>query len=204
MVTEQQFEEITRENFNMYYSKYFPKLVYFLSSYAKDAMKAEDLAQETFIQCLEKIHDYNPEASRFSTWMYTVGKNLALQKIKKEDRLPTSSMDQTINDEGFKLSDIMSYDDNSEEFYQERIYQLKAKIMTDEIAALPEKYRRVISMRELENKPYELISSEIRLNLNTVKSQIKQGRTILMKNVKKKFELLDAQGIDIEVISEVN
>jgi RNA polymerase sigma-70 factor (ECF subfamily) len=202
MVTEKQFEEITRENFNSYYSKYFPKLVYFLSSYSKDAMKAEDLAQETFIQCLEKIQDYNPETSRFSTWMYTVGRNLALQKIKKEDRLPTSSMDQVINDEGFKLSDIMCYDDNTEEFYQEKIYQIKARIMVEEIQALPEKYRRVISMRELENKPYEIISNEIKLNLNTVKSQIKQGRTILMKNVKKKFEILDSQGIDIELVTE--
>ena len=194
MIDEKLFETATGENFAEYYQRYFPKLVYFLSSYSKDEKKAEDLAQETFIQCLEKIRDYKPETSRFSTWMYTVGKNLALQKIKKEEKLPTSSMDQ--DREGVRISDFLAYNDDSEEHYEYRVVQEKHRIMVEEINRLPEKYRTVIVMRELHDMPYDNIAKEIKLNLNTVKSQIKQGRNLLIKSVKKRYEMIDDCGLE--------
>lgn len=188
------FEAATGENFTEYYERYFPKLVYFLSSYSKDEEKAKDLAQETWIQCCLKFDDYRPEASRFSTWMFTVGKNLALQRIKKDERLPTSSMDQ--DREGVKISDFLSYNDDHEDHYNHRVIQEKHRIMVEEIERLPEKYKTVIVMREVNNMPYEKISQEVNLNLNTVKSQIKQGRSLLIKSVKKRYETIEDIGLE--------
>lgn len=194
MINEKLFTQATGRIFSEYYQEYLPRLTYFLSSYSKDVQKAEDLAQETFIQCLEEIEKYNPAESKFSTWMYTVGKNIALQRIKKEERLPSCSMDQEYG-EGFKLSDTLSYDEGYEDIEQYRVVQKKARIMEEEISRLPEKYRIVITMRELEKMPYEAISKTVNLNLNTVKSQIKQGRNLLVKNVKSRYEAIDEQGL---------
>jgi RNA polymerase sigma-70 factor, ECF subfamily len=194
MIDEQLFKTATGEEFKDYYTRYFPKLVYFLSSYSKDEKKAEDLAQETFIQCLEKLQDYNPETSRFSTWMYTVGKNLALQRIKKEEKLPSTSMDQ--DREGVRISDFLAYEDDHEEHYHYKVVQEKHRIMVEEIHRLPEKYRKVIVMREIDRMPYDNISKEVNLNLNTVKSQIKQGRSLLIKSVKKRYEMIEDCGIE--------
>jgi RNA polymerase sigma-70 factor, ECF subfamily len=194
MIDEQLFKTATGEEFKDYYTRYFPKLVYFLSSYSKDEKKAEDLAQETFIQCLEKLQDYNPETSRFSTWMYTVGKNLALQRIKKEEKLPSTSMDQ--DREGVRISDFLAYEVDHEEHYHYKVVQEKHRIMVEEIHRLPEKYRKVIVMREIDRMPYDNISKEVNLNLNTVKSQIKQGRSLLIKSVKKRYEMIEDCGIE--------
>jgi len=194
MTNEEIFQQATGKNFTNYYKEYFPKLVFFLSSYSRDSKKAEDLAQETFIQCLEEISKYKPHESKFSTWMYTVGKNLALQRIKKDEKMPTSSMDQEYGD-GYTIMDFLSYDEGLMEIEHHKMVQKKHQIMVDEIELLPEKYKRVIRMREIQKMPYEAISKIVKLNLNTVKSQIKQGRNLLTKTVKKRYEILDERGL---------
>jgi DNA-directed RNA polymerase specialized sigma24 family protein len=67
----------------------------------------------------------------------------------------------------------------------------KADIMKRRIASLKEPYRRVIEMREIKKMQYKDIADELKLNLSTVKSQIRNGRSILMKETEKEFELLD-------------
>jgi len=43
---------------------------------------------------------------------------------------------------------------------------------------------------------YDEIADYLKLNKNTVKSQISKGRQILIKNTKKQFELLDKNGLE--------
>jgi DNA-directed RNA polymerase specialized sigma24 family protein len=46
-------------------------------------------------------------------------------------------------------------------------------------------------MREIECMQYKEISDELNINLSTIKSQIKKGRTIIRKKVEKKFKDID-------------
>jgi DNA-directed RNA polymerase specialized sigma24 family protein len=63
--------------------------------------------------------------------------------------------------------------------------------MKRHIRNLKEPYRRVIEMREIKKMQYKDIADELNLNLSTVKSQIRNGRSILIKETQKEFELLD-------------
>ena len=67
----------------------------------------------------------------------------------------------------------------------------KHDIMSKQISQLKDPYKKVIEMRELKKMQYKDIAAELDLNLSTVKSQIRNGRAILIKNTKKEFELLD-------------
>src|SRR3954447_7230199 len=59
-----------------------------------DAAEAEDLAQTVFVQVYKSAARYRVEA-KFSTWLFTIARNLCLNEIRRRSRHPTDSMDAT-------------------------------------------------------------------------------------------------------------
>jgi len=99
------------------------------------------------------------------------------------------SLDIEIDEEGTTMKDFIQ-EEESEEYLHE-LTNKKADIMKRQIATLKEPYRKVIEMREIKKMQYKDIADELDLNLSTVKSQIRNGRSILIKETLKEFEMLD-------------
>ena len=77
---EKLFKEITGYDFERYYIEYRPKLTWYLASrYTKDVDKAEDFANQAFMQALEKIETYNSEKSKLITWLTKIAINLVIK-----------------------------------------------------------------------------------------------------------------------------
>ena len=65
-----------RMAFEIIYSRYFEKLVYFCKRLLyEDEQLAEDLVQEVFIKIIDKPERFD-DGKIFSTWIYTIAKNL--------------------------------------------------------------------------------------------------------------------------------
>jgi RNA polymerase sigma-70 factor (ECF subfamily) len=184
---EKLFKERTGKDFSFFYTKYYPKLIYYTSRMCNDPQKAEDISTDSFLIAFEKIDKYEKEKSQFSTWLFTIAKNLMLQDIKNSKK--TMSLDIEIDEEGTTMKDFIQ-EEESEEFLHE-LSNKKAEIMRRQIATLKEPYRKVIEMREIKKMQYKDIADELDLNLSTVKSQIRNGRSILIKETQKEFEMLD-------------
>jgi len=184
---EQLFRERTGKDFSFFYTKYYPKLIYYTARMCNDQQKAEDISTDSFLIAFEKIDKYEKEKSQFSTWLFTIAKNLMLQDIKNSKK--TMSLDIEIDEEGTTMKDFIQ-EEESEEYLHNLVSQ-KADIMKRHIRNLKEPYRRVIEMREIKKMQYKDIADELKLNLSTVKSQIRNGRSILIKETQKEFELLD-------------
>jgi RNA polymerase sigma factor (sigma-70 family) len=184
---EKLFKERTGKDFSFFYTKYYPKLIYYTSRMCNDPQKAEDISTDSFLIAFEKIDKYEKEKSQFSTWLFTIAKNLMLQDIKNSKK--TMSLDIEIDEEGTTMKDFIQ-EEESEEFLHE-LANKKAEIMKRQIATLKEPYRKVIEMREIKKMQYKDIADELNLNLSTVKSQIRNGRSILIKETQKEFEMLD-------------
>src|SRR5438445_8802638 len=60
----------------------------------RDATEAEDLAQNVFVQVYKSAHRYEVSA-KFSTWLFTIARNLCLNEIRRRSRHPADSMDAT-------------------------------------------------------------------------------------------------------------
>src|SRR5580704_2972097 len=60
----------------------------------RDATEAEDLAQNVFIQVYKSAHRYEATA-RFSTWLFTIARNLCLNEIRRRSRHPADSLEST-------------------------------------------------------------------------------------------------------------
>src|SRR5437762_9174494 len=58
----------------------------------RDATEAEDLAQNVFIQVYKSAHRYKTTA-RFTTWLFTIARNLCLNEIRRRSRHPAESLD---------------------------------------------------------------------------------------------------------------
>ena len=184
---EQLFRERTGKDFSFFYTKYYPKLIYYTCRMCNDPQKAEDISTDSFLIAFEKIDKYEKEKYQFSTWLFTIAKNLMLQDIKNSKK--TMSLDIEIDEEGTTMKDFIQEEESQE--YLHNLMSQKADIMKRRIAELKEPYRRVIEMREIKKMQYKDIADELKLNLSTVKSQIRNGRSILMKETEKEFELLD-------------
>src|SRR5213594_5242896 len=57
-----------------------------------DATEAEDLAQNVFVQVYKSADRYRVSA-RFTTWLFTIARNLCLNEIRRRSRHPAESMD---------------------------------------------------------------------------------------------------------------
>lgn len=182
------FRQQTGKDFQFFYKKYYPKLIFFTSKMCGDPQKAEDITSESFISAFEKINLYHQEKSQFSTWLFTIARNLVLQDIKQSKK--SVSMDIQIDDEGTTLKDFISEpEDNFSKNFD--VIDKKAEIMLDHISKLKEPYKTVIEMREIKKMAYKDISEQLNENLSTIKSRIRIARLLLVARTKKEYDILD-------------
>lgn len=58
----------------------------FLGRMALGRAQAEDVAQEAFLRAWHKLGDYRPASAAFSTWLFTIARNLALNELERAAR----------------------------------------------------------------------------------------------------------------------
>ena len=184
---EKLFREKTGKEFTQLYSKYYPKLIYFTSRICNDPQKAEDLSTDSFMIALDKIEKYDREKSQFSTWLFTIAKNLTLQDIKTEKK--TISLDVEFDEEGTTMKDFIQEEES--DLNIQNISDRKAEIMKKYMGTLKEPYRTVIEMRENKKMAYQDIADKLDRNLSTIKSQIRNGRHLLISQSRVEFEDID-------------
>jgi RNA polymerase sigma-70 factor (ECF subfamily) len=184
---EEIFKERTGKEFIFLYKKYYPKLIYFVSRIVVDLQRSEDIATDAFMIALQKIEMYEKEKAQFSTWLFTIGRNLALQNIKLENR--SISLDVEFDDEGTTLKDFIQQSESQEEYYN--IFTKKADVVKRHISGLKEPYKTVIEMREIDRMAYKDIADKLGKNLSTIKSQIRNGRQILAEQSEREFKEID-------------
>ena len=181
------FVERTGKDFSTLYKKYYPKLIYYTSKMCNDPQKAEDISTDSFLTAFEKIDKYDVEKAQFSTWLFTIAKNLALQSIKNDKR--SISLDVEYDDEGTTMKDFITQEESDVVLHD--VQDKKAEIMKKHIDCLKEPYRSVIEMREIKRMSYKDISDTLGKNLSTIKSQIRNGRAILVKETENEFKQID-------------
>ena len=185
---EKLFKERTGKEFTQLYEKYYPKLIYFTSRICNDQQKAEDISTDSFMIALDKIEKYEREKSQFSTWLFTIAKNLTLQDLKNGKK--TISLDIEFDEEGTTMKDFITIEDETDTNKYD-VVERKSEIMKKYMHTLKEPYKTVIKMREVDGMAYKDIADKLGKNLSTIKSQIRNGRHILISQSKKEFDEID-------------
>jgi len=162
--------------------KYKQAIVNFLYRNLRDLEEAEDLAQTVFLQVYKSAARYRVEA-KFTTWLYTIARNLCLNEIRRRSRHPAESLDAAI-DPGEAMSP-RQFEDGRAAAADDQLLQgeLTAKVQ-EALDALPENQRTAILMFKEQELSYEEISAVLGCSLSATKSLIHRGREALKERLK--------------------
>jgi RNA polymerase sigma-70 factor (ECF subfamily) len=148
-----------------------------------DYDRAVDLAQETFVRIYMNVERYQATYS-FSTYIYRIASNLAISEIRQRKRRRLIPIPTFFSDKENEEFDIELPDTRQVTAEQTLIDDERRNAVSRAIASLPEKYRTVVVLRDIEGKSYEEISAVLSLSDGTVKSRINRARGLLKDKLK--------------------
>jgi len=171
-----------RAAFTELVGKYQQPIFSFILRTLRDETESEDLAQNTFIQVWKSAARYRPSA-RFSTWLFTIARNLCLNEIRRRSRHPADSLDApTIAGEEHTAPQI---EDATIARPTEAVLhgELEDKLAAA-LADLPENQRTAILLCQRDELSYDEIARVLGCSLSATKSLIFRGRETLKQRLK--------------------
>lgn len=171
------FERLVRK-----YEKYVCTTVY---SVVKNYDDSFDVAQEVFLKLYHSIASFKGESS-FSSWLYRIAKNTALDFLRKEKKSRNNVSLYTENDDGEETQ--MEIPDNSVSSSPEQTaVRNEAKdIIYSALDEISEQHKEIIVLRDIDGFSYEEIAEMLGLEYGTVKSRLFRARDALRKKLLEK------------------
>lgn len=152
-------------DFTTLYKKYKQNIFSYLCYLSGDRSLAEEICQDVFLKVYLNIAKFE-ERSSFKTWIYKIARNAYIDCIKSKNKINLyehASLSENFTDKKM----------GPEEYaLNEEVKVLIQKILN----ALPDKYRTLIILRDIQQLSYQDISDITNTNLNTVKVSIYRAR----------------------------
>ncbi len=168
------------EAFEQLISPYGDRLFNTLVHILRNAEAAEDVLQDALIQAYVKLETYQGRSS-FYTWLYRIAVNLAFSHRRREH--PMISMDSQKSALGEEpVSTVDPVDAAS-------LRAERAELLHAAIGELPDEFRAVIILREIEGCDYKTIGDILDISQGTVRSRIHRGRLQLREKLIPLFKL---------------
>ena len=173
-----EFEKIVRQESSRLY-RMIARLV-------NDPAEAESLLQETFLQAFQRLDTFRRE-SKFTTWLYAIGINLARAQRRKLQRT-VSLNEEDVERMQPSFSRGMFQDPPVSWDPQKRIIQNEQHALVHEaIGRLPEDYRVVLTLRDIEEIRTEDVADMLGLSSGAVRVRLHRARQALKKLLDKHF-----------------
>lgn len=175
----------SEEAFALLIAQYSQPLYSLISRSLRDPADAADTTQEVFIKVFRSIRGFNGEAS-LRTWLYRIALREASNQRRWWSRhkrqeitidTPLGSLNHDEHEDSTCLGALLK--DQSGSPYDHTVQgELKMHI-EDALHKLPEAFRRVVILREMEGFGYEEIAEILEIPAGTVKSRLTRGRSAL-------------------------
>lgn len=158
--------------------RYQGRLVNYLYRMVRNTDEAHDVAQEVFIKVYQALDRFDPRY-RFSTWLFRVGQNAAIDLIRKR-RLKLVSLHRHDDGEDGHDWELPSPDRGP---YREARNVERGEAIHRAVDGLPEEYRELISLRHFGELSYDEIARLKEMPLGTVKNKLFRGRQMLKEQL---------------------
>ncbi|MEJ7847574.1 MAG: sigma-70 family RNA polymerase sigma factor [Pyrinomonadaceae bacterium] len=172
------------ESFDVLITRYSADIYALLFRLTENAEEAGDLTQETFLSALKSVKSFRGD-SELKTWLFRIAVNHSRNRFRwwyRRKRDKTVSLDAPAGDGERLLSETLAgTSENPEEAAMQR--QREAGLR-NVLLNLPDIYREVIILCDIEGQSYDEISRMLDINIGTVKSRIARGREELRRRLK--------------------
>lgn len=169
----------------------------FILRYVGHRQRAEDVLQETWLKVVRSSGEYEPRA-RFTTWVYTIARNLCVDSARKESYRHSESLDAAAGDdpEGRSLGELVP--DEGGVTPDRAAHNVRLRPLLERaLASLPSEQREVFLLREYQGIGFKEIAEVTGVNENTVKSRMRYALEGLRKRLQElgvDGELMTAEG----------
>ncbi len=163
-----------REAFAELVRRYKTPIYNFIIRQLRHPTVSEDLTQDVFLRVVQNAADFKHEA-RFSTWLYTIARNLCIDQIRKASHRRHPSLDRPVGGNEDARPLVESIADKHPRASVERTAsstEVGVRIAAA-VEALPEDQREVFLLRQLANLPFKDIAQITGVGENTVKSRMR-------------------------------
>ncbi|MGI9034937.1 MAG: RNA polymerase sigma factor [Pyrinomonadaceae bacterium] len=163
--------------FEMLYNRYHRRTYSLCLRMTSSVTEAEDLTQEVFIQLFRKIGSFRGD-SAFTTWLHRMTVNQVLMHFRRR-----GVQSEKTTDDGEMPEQIVNGTEN-----QNRMPILDRIALDKAIAQLPNGYRTVFVLHDVEGFEHEEIARMLKLSVGTSKSQLHKARLKLRGLLRKQNE----------------
>ncbi|HXI85631.1 MAG TPA: sigma-70 family RNA polymerase sigma factor [Verrucomicrobiae bacterium] len=155
--------------------RYKRPVVNFIFRMLGNADDADDVAQEVFVRVYQKLDTYRP-ATKFSTWLFALARNAAIDRLRWRARHPTESIDPE--------SPLAAPTDTAKEVGAREIGALIAAA----VAELPEDQRTVLVLSEYQGMSHAEIAAVMRCSEKSVESRLYRAKQTLRTGLRPLLE----------------
>lgn len=164
----------------------------FILRFTGNRARAEDLLQEAWLKVVRSSGEYEPKA-RFTTWVYTIARNLCVDSARKESYRQTESLDAPVAAgadaaDGRALGELLPDGgaDPERGAHNTRLRPLLQKALM----SLPDEQREVFILREYSGVAFKDIAAVTGTSENTVKSRMRYA----LEGLRKRLEEFGVDG----------
>jgi RNA polymerase sigma-70 factor, ECF subfamily len=147
---------------------------------------AEEVLQEAFLTIFDKIGTFQGK-SKLSTWIYAIVSNAALSRIRKKGSEPVTFPDDnplTMEKALFRNSQVVFEPKTDDALIRKEMQEKLGKA----IDALPQGYRELFIMKEIQKIPIKDIAAVVHLNEGAVKTRLHRARLLLRAHLSDYWE----------------
>ncbi len=156
----------------------------FILRFVGHRQRAEDVLQETWLKVVRNSSEWQPKA-KFTTWVYTIARNLCVDSARKESFRKADSLDAPAsNDEsdGRSMGDLVADDKGLTP--DRAAHNVRIRPMIEKaLESLPTEQREVFLLREYQGIGFKEIAEVTGVNENTVKSRMRYALEGLRKRL---------------------
>jgi RNA polymerase sigma-70 factor (ECF subfamily) len=159
------------EAFSALVKKYKTKVFNLAFSFTQDQGIADDLAQEVFIKAFFGLPKFRFK-SEFGTWLFRITVNHVKDYLRKKGRMRKMTFDN------FRESQFVEEDEVARKDMEQR-----RKLVFRCLQTLPEKYKVILTLRDIQGLRYEEISNILKISAGTVDSRLHRARKMLREKL---------------------
>lgn len=164
------YERLVREH--------LPRLLVVTRRILGQEADAQDAAQDAFLSAFRAIGSFDG-SSRVGTWLHRIAVNAALMKLRRRARRPEQSIDHLLprfQDDGHQLDPPAPWEQGAEQLAQRQETRALVRRLIDQ---LPENYRTVLVLRDIEEVDTEETARLLGVNEGVVKTRLHRARQAL-------------------------
>ena len=168
-----------QERFNKEMMPYTDMLFNYALYLSGNREQASDLHQDTYLKAF-RFFDKFEKGTNAKAWLYRIMKNTFINEYRRTHRQPEIvEFDEQISP--YQMAPSSSGMNDLRDMMESRMFDDE---MAGAIAALPEKFKSVVVLRDIEEMPYEEIAEVLAITIGTVRSRLHRARSILFSRLK--------------------